>query len=218
MPEKRRTMSGTNVTWDHDEIRQWAEERGAHPARVRGTGRRGDVGMIRLDFPGFSGARSLEPIEWDEWFESFDENNLALVYRDTTAAGARSNFNKLVGRENVEADMRGERTSRRHPAAARERGTRGAGRTTGRQTPATSGGRTSAHGTRGRRAGASRSRAGGRATGTRATATTRGRRTSAHATGRRGTATSRSGSPGRSGATSRSRSSRRATARSSGRR
>jgi hypothetical protein len=51
---------------DHDEIRQWAEERNARPSCVRGTGGGEDVGMIRLDFPGFSGEQSLEQIEWDD--------------------------------------------------------------------------------------------------------------------------------------------------------
>ena len=54
--------------------------------------------MIRLDFPGYSGADSLEPIEWDEWFQKFDENGLALIVQNTTARGQKSNFNKLVKR------------------------------------------------------------------------------------------------------------------------
>ena len=84
---------------NHDEIRQWAEERNASPACVRGTGGGDDVGMIRLDFPGFSGEGSLERIEWDEWFQKFDESSLALLVQETTAGGERSNFNKLVNRE-----------------------------------------------------------------------------------------------------------------------
>ncbi len=89
----------SNTTTDHEEIRRWAEDRGAHPACVRGTGGKGDTGMIRLDFPGFSGADSLEAISWDDFFEKFDENRLALVYQDHTAAGEKSNFNKLIKRE-----------------------------------------------------------------------------------------------------------------------
>lgn len=90
----------TQVTTDHEEIRSWAESRGAKPACVKGTGRKkGDIGMIRLDFPGYSGAGSLLPISWEDWFESFDENGLALIYQDKTAAGRKSNFNKLVSRE-----------------------------------------------------------------------------------------------------------------------
>jgi ferritin-like metal-binding protein YciE len=87
---------------DHDEIRRWAEERGATPSCVRGTGRRGDTGMLRLDFPGYSGEGSLQPISWDQWFEKFDQQDLALMVQDTTAGGEKSNFNKLVSRESVE--------------------------------------------------------------------------------------------------------------------
>lgn len=86
----------SKVTIDHDEIRRWAEQRKGKPAIVRGTG------IIRLDFPGFSGEKSLAPISWDKWFERFDESNLALVIEETTARGQKSNFNKLIGRETVD--------------------------------------------------------------------------------------------------------------------
>lgn len=102
----------TTATTDHEEIRQWAEERGATPACVRGTGKKGDVGMIRLDFPGYSGEKSLEPIEWDQWFEKFDEQGLALLHQETTAGGAKSNFNKLVSRESVTTSKRGSATAK----------------------------------------------------------------------------------------------------------
>src|SRR5206468_4287535 len=96
---------------EHEEIRQWAEERGAQPTCVRGTGGKGDVGMIRLDFPGYSGADSLEPIEWDEWFQRFDENGLALLVQDQTAGGEQSKYDKLVSRETA-AQGRRTRTAR----------------------------------------------------------------------------------------------------------
>lgn len=92
-------MSSAHPLIDHDDIRTWAEARHAQPACVRRTGGNGDPGMIRLDFPGFSGARSLAPISWDQWFRSFDDNNLALLVQDRTARGQPSNFNKLVSRE-----------------------------------------------------------------------------------------------------------------------
>jgi len=93
------SRKGSQMTTDHEQIRQWAEARGAHPACVKGTGRKGDTGMIRLDFPGFSGGDSLQQISWEEFFDRFDANQLALVYQDKTAAGETSNFNKLVRRE-----------------------------------------------------------------------------------------------------------------------
>ncbi len=110
---KRRTSAArraprtvANTTTNHEEIRRWAEDRGAHPACVKGTGSQGDVGMLRLDFPGYTGQRSLQAISWDEWFEKFDERGLALLYQDKTARGQRSNFNKLVSRSTASARAR----------------------------------------------------------------------------------------------------------------
>src|SRR5690606_8342900 len=122
------------------------EARNASPARVKGTGGEGDVGMIRLDFPGYSGEDSLEPISWDQFFDKFEEGQLALVYREQLARGGQSNFNKLVGRETVDIQKQsGRRTSparRRTKAAARAsaaggtaRTARAAGRSTTRSTP-----------------------------------------------------------------------------------
>jgi len=94
--------SHSHTSTDHEEIRKWAEERGAKPSCVRGTGNKHDVGMLRLDFPGYTGEDKLQEISWDEWFKKFDERKLALIYQDETADGETSNFNKLVSRENVE--------------------------------------------------------------------------------------------------------------------
>ena len=99
--------SGSQMTTDHDEIRRWAEQRGAKPTCVLGTGGGGDEGVLRLDFPGYSGDDSLHEISWDEWFEKFDQANLALLYQDTTKGGQTSNFNKLVSRSQAKGSTRG---------------------------------------------------------------------------------------------------------------
>jgi len=104
MQKKMKSSSKSRVLTDPEEIRRWAEERGARPACVKGTGGGGDVGMIRLDFPGFSGEESLQRISWDDWFEELEEKHLALVVQDTTASGEKSNFNKIVSRETVEEE------------------------------------------------------------------------------------------------------------------
>jgi hypothetical protein len=93
-----RSKAGSQTTTDHEQIRQWAEARGGKPSCVRGTGGVGDTGMLRLDFPGYTGADSLQEISWDEWFEQFDDQRLALLYQETTKDGQQSNFNKLVSR------------------------------------------------------------------------------------------------------------------------
>lgn len=93
-------MSDTSTTTtDHDQIRRWAEERGGKPAHVKATGGGDDPGILRIDFPGYSGEDSLEEISWDEWFGKFDDQGLALVYQESTADGEQSNFNKLVSRD-----------------------------------------------------------------------------------------------------------------------
>ena len=77
------------------------------PSCVKGTGRqRGDIGMIRLNFPGYSGEESLQEISWNEWFQQFDENQLALMVQDRTARGQKSNFNKLIKREGAATRQR----------------------------------------------------------------------------------------------------------------
>jgi hypothetical protein len=89
---------GTRRTDNHDTIRKWAEERNARPTRVKRTGSGDDPGVLRLDFPGYSGDEELEEISWDEFFRKFDEADLELIYQERTASGEISNFNKLVSR------------------------------------------------------------------------------------------------------------------------
>ena len=92
-------MPAAKCTTDHKEIRQWVEQHGGHPACVRGTGSKNDPGLLRIDFPGFSGEESLEPIDWEEFFEKFEESQLAFLYQDETEQGKPSRFNKLVSRD-----------------------------------------------------------------------------------------------------------------------
>lgn len=83
------------TTTDHQIIRDWVEQRGGHPACVKGTGDRKDPGLLRIDFPGYSGEDSLEPIEWDAFFDKFDKERLAFLYQDERD----SRFNKLISRD-----------------------------------------------------------------------------------------------------------------------
>jgi hypothetical protein len=90
--------SKTETTTDHDEIRRWVEEHGGRPVRVRGTENGTGAGVLRIDFPGGAGEDQLEPISWDEWFKTFDENDLAFLYQEQKASGEDSTFFKLVSR------------------------------------------------------------------------------------------------------------------------
>ena len=100
---------GSTMTTDHDEIRRWVEERGGRPARVKGTGGKGDAGLLRIDFPGYSGEETLEGISWEDFFRTFDESNLAFVHQEETSGGAQSRFGKFVDRSSVEEESRSRR-------------------------------------------------------------------------------------------------------------
>lgn len=103
-------MALSKTTRDHNEIRKWAEARGAVPAEVKGTERDGEAGILRLEFPNAPNRNDseLEEISWDDFFQKFDERGLELVYQDQTAEGAKSNFNKLVCPENDKTSHRSE--------------------------------------------------------------------------------------------------------------
>ncbi|HEX8821118.1 MAG TPA: hypothetical protein VF794_14410 [Archangium sp.] len=70
---------------------------------VTGTGKGEGTGILRIDFPGYAGRGTLEPISWDEFFAKFEESKLALVY-SAHAHGHRSNFNKFIARETVDLE------------------------------------------------------------------------------------------------------------------
>lgn len=90
--------SSSRITTNHDDIRKWAEERGGKPATVKSSSG-DDVGILRIDFPGYSGEDSLEEISWEDFFTKFDDSNLAFLYQETTSNGEQSRFNKFVSRD-----------------------------------------------------------------------------------------------------------------------
>lgn len=86
-------------TRDHDTIRRWIEERGGSPAAVKATESGGDPGLLRINFPGYSGDDRLEEISWDDFFAKFDEKNLEFLYQDEMKSGETSRFWKFVSAE-----------------------------------------------------------------------------------------------------------------------
>lgn len=100
--EAKRDETEPKVTTDHEVIKKWVESREGRPASVKRTRRKDEPGIIRIDFPGFTGAGSLEPISWKEFFEQFDERRLVFLYQEKTASGDVSRFNKIISRETAE--------------------------------------------------------------------------------------------------------------------
>ncbi|WP_437592131.1 hypothetical protein [Sorangium sp. So ce1000] len=97
-PKGAEAEHASHVTIDHDEIRTWVEARGGHPATVARTEKEGEPGVLRIDFPGYSGEDTLEEISWDDFFDKFEASNLAFVYQEAKASGEPSYFSKLVSR------------------------------------------------------------------------------------------------------------------------
>ena len=87
----------SQVTTDHQQIRQWAEKKGGKPAAVSKTHDENDVGIIRIMFPDAprSEHEGLTEISWDEFFAEFDSRKLALVYDED------SMFSKVVSRDDT---------------------------------------------------------------------------------------------------------------------
>ncbi|MCM4077202.1 hypothetical protein [Paractinoplanes hotanensis] len=82
------------ITTDHEVIRQWAKARRAVPSTVAGTQHDGHLGVLRFDFPGYSGDGLVE-VSWAEWFEAFDKRRLNFIYQERRSGGERSNFFQL---------------------------------------------------------------------------------------------------------------------------
>lgn len=84
-------------TTNHIRIKEWAKKRNAKPSVIRDEGE--TTGLIQFDFPGYA-KQNLQEISWEQWFDFFEENKLELAYQEHTEEGHRSNFNKLVDRNN----------------------------------------------------------------------------------------------------------------------
>src|SRR3954471_21787706 len=94
----------SQTTTDHGEIRKWVEERGGKPATIAGTAKGGEeAGLLRIDFPTGASNPPLEPISWEDFFDKFDKENLAMIYQEKTAGGKPSYFCKFVERETARA-------------------------------------------------------------------------------------------------------------------
>lgn len=91
-------MSAGETTTDHDVIRRWIEDRNGHPAVVKATednGRGG--GLLRVDFRDHGD--KLDDIDWDAFFQVFEDSKLAFLHQDKTADGSTSRFNKFIARD-----------------------------------------------------------------------------------------------------------------------
>ena len=85
------------TTINHEEIRRWAEARDGVPVSAKGVDEDGDeIALLRISF---RDDPTLKRISWDEFFERFEDDDLAFLYQEQTADGKRSRFFKMVERD-----------------------------------------------------------------------------------------------------------------------
>lgn len=99
-------MADAKVTTDHEVIRKWAEDRGGKPAAVKGTGKGDDPGVLRIDFPGYTGEESLQQITWEQFFDKFEKEHIAFLYQEETEDNNTSRFSKLINRNKPDEEGR----------------------------------------------------------------------------------------------------------------
>jgi fructose 1,6-bisphosphatase len=89
--------TASKTTTDHEAIRKWAERRGGHPTSVTGTEHgKETAGVLRLDF-GVKDEK-LHAVDWNAFFDKFEEAKLAFLYQDKTSDGKMSRFHKFIHR------------------------------------------------------------------------------------------------------------------------
>lgn len=101
-------MAETVTLTDHETIRDWAAARMGSPAIVDVSAEPGTQPLLRIVFdqqayedndrperPPNAGGYDL--VEWDDWFEIFDREQLALVVAKDVP-GVRESFHEIVRR------------------------------------------------------------------------------------------------------------------------
>lgn len=85
----RQAMTEAVSTTNHTVIRNWTESRNGRPALAAD-------GILRIDFQ--EREEQFEEIDWDRFFDIFEDRKLAFLHQDMLDDGKISRFNKFVQR------------------------------------------------------------------------------------------------------------------------
>jgi|AntDeeMetagen285_2_1112576.scaffolds.fasta_scaffold00026_34 hypothetical protein len=91
--------SPRDITTDHETIREWVENRGGTPAQV--TGQTVDAARSLYIVEEGEAMEGLESTSWDEFFETFEAEELAFVYQDRDVGETDEWLYDLIDREEV---------------------------------------------------------------------------------------------------------------------
>lgn len=96
------------LTTNHEEIRQWAEKYNGKPEIIDSPEACVDPIGLRINFPGegddvfLSEGRPAQAVSWSEFFEKFEQLQLAFMYDSVIAREDPSLAYHFVRRENAE--------------------------------------------------------------------------------------------------------------------
>jgi hypothetical protein len=102
--DQESSAGDTMATRDHSVIQRWASRYQAQPATGEQTASGPSSSLhvtdggagIRFNLPG---AAHFRPIEWEEWFQNFDEHGLTLVYEHADVGSVAMPRYRLVKTE-----------------------------------------------------------------------------------------------------------------------
>ena len=93
--------STEKYTTNHDIIHQWTDYRYGHPARIKGAENGLDKGSLYIHFEDDEPDIETEEIDWKKFFQIFEKNKLAFLYRTKTRSGAESYFYRFIDRRDI---------------------------------------------------------------------------------------------------------------------
>ena len=88
-----------DITTDHETIRTWVDDRGGTPAHE--TGLTEDTARTLYIIEEGEETTGLEPISWDAFFETFEDEELAFVYQDRELGETDEWLYDLIDREDA---------------------------------------------------------------------------------------------------------------------
>ncbi len=96
MFDDTRDMNYGTVTTNHDTIIQWVKKHDGRPVTDETTAH--SIEYLRLKFPSMDDHDGLSTVEWREWLDAFEAQELAFVYGNLDEDTDPSQVYKLVDR------------------------------------------------------------------------------------------------------------------------
>lgn len=93
-------------TIEHRVVREWAEKRGLVPTTIRGTWGSDLPTPLQLTEPEADADPARIELTWDQFFEIFEDRQLAFTYQDDDVSGVPSQYYKFERRGMAQAPAR----------------------------------------------------------------------------------------------------------------